>query len=261
MFGKLIAFFKARKDLKEIKEHPIYGAALNYLKSVLDDKSKGIGKHWSEEGKTRLFSNILSDIQQTLTQPNPVQAVRMRIINLMAETAKFQVLVIPPYPEVDTTGLRAHEGITGELKSVIPKLAKLDKNLEEFFYSFEETQTVPGDMQDSVLIRYWILHLFLHTYNQVRISLGDYHKNKQKDWFIPCYTSICIWQESLYRDELGMPTAIQGNNPDWKALMHSSWINRIEEGHRELLLEWEKSWEDVFNEPSPYDSLGLSDSK
>lgn len=258
MIGKLITFFKERKALKELQEHPIYGAVITYLKSELNDKSKGLGKNLSEEGKASIVPSILSDIQQALTQSDPVQAARMRIINLISETAKFQVLVIPPPPELDATGLRAYEGISGELRSNISKLAKINKHLEEFLCDLEGTPTAPADMQDAVVVRYLFLRSFLHAYNIVRIGLGDCHKEMQKDWFIPCYISLCIWQESLYRKELGIPPAIHGDKPDWKALMHSTWMNRVEEGHNELLLEWEKSWVDVFNEPSPYVSISAS---
>lgn len=261
MISKLLAFLKTRKALKELKESPIYSATLSYLQKELNDKSKGIGKYWDEEGKGRIIQNILSDIEETLAQENPTQAVRMRIINLIAETAKFQVLIIPPAPEIDQAGLRDYEGITGELKENIPRLAKTNKDLEEFFYSLEETPTSPGDMYDFILMRYWYLHLSLHAYNQVRITLGDYHKDHHKDWFRPCYISMCIWQESLYRQELGMPYAIRGTNPDWQALMHSTWINRIEEGHKEPLLEWERSWIDVFNKPSPYAQISSNQPK
>jgi hypothetical protein len=170
----------------------------------------------------------------------------------MIETAKFHVLVILPPPEADSTGIRDYEGVTGELKASLPELVKVDNELEAFFYGLDETPTTPSDTWDAVVMRYWVLHLYMDTYNLVRIALGDWHKEKQKDWFRPCYISLCIWQESQYRQKLGMPPAISGTNPDRKALMHSTWINRLEEGHKEVRLAWEKSWTEVFHEPSPY---------
>jgi hypothetical protein len=65
MFGKLIEFWKTRKAVKEIHEHPIYSSALANLRNVFNDKSSGLGKYWSEEGKARITTRILTDIQQT----------------------------------------------------------------------------------------------------------------------------------------------------------------------------------------------------
>jgi len=255
MFNKLIEIWKTREAIKETKANPILGAVLVHLRDVFNDKSKGLGKYWSEDGKARLTNQILTDIQEALSQPNPVQATRMRILALMLETAKFQVLVIPPSPESDSTGIRDYEGVTGELKASIPELVKEDDELEEFFYGLDETPTTPSDMWDVVLRRYWVLHLYMNTYNLVRIALDDWHKEEKKDWFLPCYISMCIWQEDQYRKKLGMPSAISGDHPDWKALMHSTWKNRLEEGDKEVRLAWEKSWTDVFNEPSPYSKI------
>src|SRR6266496_4191055 len=140
-----------------------------YLRDVLNDKSQGLGMYYSEEGKARLITEILTDIEQMLSQPNPVQAVRMRSLDIIIGTADFQVLVIPPPPEPDPTGIRDYEGVTGELKMRIPELIKVDKELEEFFYGFDETPTTPSDMWDAVLMRYWVLHLSMDTYNLVRI--------------------------------------------------------------------------------------------
>ena len=164
MFGKFIEASKAKRAVKEIEKHPIYGLVLAYLRGVLNDESQGLGKYWSEQGKRDLLAKTLAIIQQDLSQPNPVQAVRMRILSLMLDAAKFQVLVVPPAPEPDATGVRSYEGVTGELKARIPELAKVDEELEAFCYGLDHKPQTSNDMWDAVLMRYWALILYMNAY-------------------------------------------------------------------------------------------------
>lgn len=93
------------------------------------------------------------------------------------------------------------------------------------------------------------------THRNVRCSVDDWYKDKTKDWFRPCYISFCIWLEDGYRQKLGLPSIIQGEQADMKAIMYSTWMNRAEEGHKELRLVWEKSWQDIFHAPSQFDGV------
>lgn len=244
MFGKLIEIWNARKAIKELERHPIYGTVLLQLRGTLNDTSNGLGKTYSDTGKQQLIQNVLADIEQVLAQPNPAQAARIRCIEFMLAASKFDVLILqPPTP---------FKYISGELKPKIPELAKLDKELEEYFYGLDPSPTSFVDMWDAVLMRYWIMHLYMCCYNTVRIAHDDYHTDPQKDWFKVTYISFCVWHENMYRGLLGMPSLIEGNMADLKAIAFSTWINRAQEGHKELRLAWEKSWEDSFCEPNPF---------
>jgi hypothetical protein len=249
MFKNLIDGWKARKAIKELEEHPIYGLILNDLRETLNDTSKGIGRHWSEDGKSDLISNCLRDVEQAVNSTNPTQAVRMRVIEFQLLTTKFDVLIMQkptPFKE-----------LSGELKQYIPELAKNDKELEAFFYGLDVTPITFDDMFDAVLMRYWVLHLYMSAFNRLRFSFDDYHSDNKKDWFRASYYSFCIWHENTYRQELGLPSLIQGDSSDLKSIMYSTWINRAQEGHKELRLAWEKSWEDAFHEPSIFKGIEL----
>lgn len=248
MFGNLIESWKAKKAIHKLEKHPIYGAVLIQLRDVLNDTSKGLGASYSEEGKSALMFDVISDIERTLLQPNQVQVARMRCISFMLSASEFGVLLMQP-----PTGFKY---ISGELKSKIPELAKVDTKLEEFFYGIDPTPTSFDDMYSSLLVRFWILHLYMSSYNVVRMGLGDNHVNPSKDWYKVCYLSFCASQENRYRALLGMPSMIEGSCADLKAIMLETWINRAEEGHKELRLVWEKSWVDAFDEPSPFAAEG-----
>ena len=249
MFSKLVDNWKARKAVKNLEQHPVYSLVLRQLRERLNDTSNGIGKHYSEEGKLRLMQKILTDIEQALAQPNPVQAVRMRFIDFMLSASKLDVLVMQlPTP---------FKYLSGALKPMIPELASKDKELEELFDGLNASPESFDDMWDAVLMRYWIMHLYMSCYNRVRMALDVYHSNLNKDWFKVAYISFCIWHEHGYRQLLGLPSLIEGENSNLKAVMFSTWINRAEEGHMQLRLAWEKSWEECFNEPNPFSGAVL----
>lgn len=138
MFGKLIENWKVKKVVKDLEQYPIYGLVLKLFRETLSDTSNGLGKNYSEDGKPELMQKVLADIEQVLAQPNPVQAVRMRTIEFMLLAAKFDVLVMqPPTP---------FKYLLGEFKPKIPELAKLDKELEEYFYGLDPTPISFDDM-------------------------------------------------------------------------------------------------------------------
>jgi hypothetical protein len=249
MFKKIAEGWKARQSVSTIEKHPILGAVLTQLRAVLNDKSQGLGKHFSDEGKQRLLMECLGDIDGQLSQPNPAHAVRIRLIEFLLLSAQFDVLIMqPPTP---------FQGLSGELRPHIPALKDSDKNLSEFFYGLDNPVSSLDDMWDAVLMRYWVMNLYVNAYNNARVALKDYHSDKTKDWLRPCYISLCIWQEDTYRQGLGLPSVIPSDNPQLRALGHSVWINLAQAGHEHLRLAWDNAWEDMFKEPSPYAGLAL----
>ncbi|WP_175836174.1 hypothetical protein [Burkholderia multivorans] len=247
MFKRIAEGWKARQIAKAIDGHPVLGKVLSHLRDVLNDTSQGLGKHFSEAGKEHLVTECLADIDRQLSQPNPALAVRMRLLEFMILSAQFDVLVMqPPTP---------FEGLSGELRPHIPTLKESDKDLREFFYGLDSPVTSPDDMWDAVLFRYWVMNLYVNAYNIARIVLQDFHTDKTKDWLRPCYISLCIWQENSYRQCLGLPAVIPGDDPAIRAIGHSVWMNLAQQGHQHLRLEWENAWEDMFKEPSPYAGL------
>jgi hypothetical protein len=211
MFKTLGSFYRDLRTLRQITRHPILGSVFFNIRDTLSDTSKALGKNASDEYKQSLFDKALTEVQRAIAQPNPVQGVRLRLLDLILQTAAYQVLVIPPRPELDETGLRAFEGITGELKRRIPDLACKDEHLKELFYAHDEPVSEFDEMFDVILFHYWSSHLFLSAFHVARCALKDYHNDPHKDWYRPCFISQCIWQESRYRDVLGLPSALTGS--------------------------------------------------
>jgi len=253
LIANLVQGWRGKRAVEVIARHPVLGTALSYVRDTLNDTTQGIGKHWSDKGKQKLLAQVVGDVEKCLNQPNPVQVVRMRTIEFMLLAAQFDVLIMQTPTK--------HKWLSGELKQYIPELAKSDATLREFFGEQEEPPTDFNSMWDLVLMRYWVLNLHMSAFNQARFALDDGSKDPTKDWFRPCYYSLCIWQENTYRTELGMPLSIDGAQADLKSTMLSTWIQRADEGHKLLRHEWENSWEDTFKEPSPFAGVTFADVK
>lgn len=251
MFGKLIEKHKAKKALKALQEHPVFSEVLHYSNHIMQDTSNGLGKHFSPETKAEIVQQILAEMELLLGQPDPIKAFRLRSLEYMMCSAQFDVLIMQP----DTV---AFEMLSGELKPHLVQLAQKHKALEEYIYGLNRTPVTQDELYDTFLMRYWVMHFRMSCYNFARRALGDFHKDMTKDWFRAAYISMCIWQEEDYRKTLGLPSLIgEDFNDSLKMIMFSSWIQRTEEGHQELRLAWERSWQDVFKEPSPLQGKAL----
>jgi hypothetical protein len=260
MFKRWSDALKSKRAVSAVENDPVRGPALRYMREVLNDRTQGVGKYWSEEGKPGLIADVLADIDTALSNPEGRElAVRMRTIEHILGCADFQVLVIEPAPADDPTGLRAVEGITGALKAHLPAIVEQDDSLRAYVESFRnrsddaEQAGEQTPLWDIVLMRYFVLHFYMSTFNCVRVQLGDYNRDRKRDWFKPALTSSCIFAEANYRKRLGLSSALPQADADMRLLMHSTWANRAQEGHADLRSAWSESWRDVFDEPSPFD--------
>lgn len=250
MLSKLSQRRKAKKAAKALEKHPVLGAVLKHLRTSL--AAQPLGDDKSEAGQLTLCMNILRDVEQSINVAEPIQETRLRAFHMMNETAMLAVLIIPPPPATDNSGLRHYDGVSGELKDYIPRLADAENELRDFFRRMKPTPVTRDTMVAAITTRHDIRNLVLSSYNIARCKLGDYKKDPTRDWFKPCYISQCIHKEHVYRQKLGLPPSILGKYADLRALTHSSWSLRIQDGVKDLRGEWEKTWNETFHEPSPY---------
>jgi hypothetical protein len=215
----------------------------------LYESTEGIAGYWSNEKKRNVTVDLLQDIEQRLLQEDPVQAIRTRILDYVLWTASYDVLT--------REGPQKIQGISGGLAPYVPNLIEVDEDLNAFFWSLSEPLTTHEDIRNMVVIQHYAMGFVLNCYNCVRIALEDYHVDRTKDWLRPCYASLCIWKENSYRTTLGLPSAIEGKNPELRAMYHMLWIKLAEQGHKNLRFVWDKAWTECFNEPSPYAGLIL----
>lgn len=249
MFEKLITKWKYRKEIKAVQEHPILRLVLNQLQNNVKDVSDPIGKQLDTEFKQQVMVECLADITNTLSELNPIIANRIKLVECMTNLASFDVIFI--------SSKNPYLNVSGELRQYLPILKEKNESLKHFFYQVDIPLKSIDDMLSIMMATYWKMKVYVNAYNLVRIKLNDCNKDNTKDWFKPCYNSLLIWNENIYRNELNLPTIISGENSQLKIILHGTWFNLCQTNKINLKLIWETSWEKSFNEKSPYSGLSL----
>ena len=108
----------------------------------------------SEETRAELGRELFLEINGICNAAEPVMACRDKLASTMLRFAAYQVLMIPPPPEEDPSGLRGQPGITGELKE---KLVQVVQKKRWFAYrdvrgnGFKIVRDAVGDSATIVL--------------------------------------------------------------------------------------------------------------
>lgn len=242
------SWWRDRAAMKQMQSHPVIGPTLRTMGAALGDKNHPIGKNWSKKGKERLLLQMLERLEKVLLNPEPIRALRYELLASMIECAQLDVLIIQPpgtFP-----------GVSGELTPYLPEIAKLDGPIKTLFYQVNPSPITREDMWDVALGRYWVAHLTMNTLNTARILMRDWNEDRLKDWFKPAYVALCVWSESQYRQKLGLPNIVKGDNPEMRLLSFSTWVNIIDSDSVAPRLEWDENWRKAFNEPSPFEGFG-----
>jgi hypothetical protein len=244
LFKSIATYWNPQKKSEGIEKHPIYGPVLSSSIKLLSNSEFGLSRHWSENGKTELLNNVISDIQEQFQKPNPRRALRTRCLECFIEAARFDVLIMKPPTQ--------HRHLSGQMGNYIAELQTKDQYLQEFLDSFTNRPTELNDVHDYILNKYWILYFHINALNIARSLGGDCPQDPKSDWFGVSYLSLCIWTEDRYRNTLGLPSSIDGENSFWKSLAHSEWVQVLEEDQENPRQIWEQRWWDKFAEPSPF---------
>jgi len=92
-------------------------------------------------------------ILQILQQKSALEIVRNRLIPLMFDFGRLQVLVMDAPPLNDQSGFRGWLGITGELKQNLALLAETEEGLRQWLCSVQPHMTLT-EKWNCVLFRY-----------------------------------------------------------------------------------------------------------
>ena len=254
MLDKLIEEWRSRKQFEKLQAHPVCGMVMDFLAMVLKDPSEPLSQI-TNESKGKIGNEIFADIVGKISQPNPVQAVRNQLAVYVLNTTQFGVLLTTPETSM-------FKGISGELRPRIPELAKINKDLKEFFHGLQESPTTPSEMVEDLYAIHCHRDLWMRTYNITRIALKDHHADKRKDWFRPFLISQSIFWEYAYRNELNMPSNIEADEGEGipgfaRHCLYGSWPEIIEAGHQHPRLVWETNWESKIRKPSPFAGIEL----
>lgn len=238
LIGGVIAKRREAKQAAQLLQSPYYTA----LRQALD-------VYWTNEPAHagQVSAQLMIDVREQFIQEgmaianseNPVLENRKRLAAAVAECARLQVLVLPPIPEPDGTGIRGQWGVSGELKSRLLELATANKDLREWLYGFEGMDTWNA-IWNAVLLRYWIVLARANVLSALRGPLDDSHPVRERDWFKPFLATQCGRYEHEYRESLGMPSNLATDHfaATMQCMKLALFVNCVVQGARYPDLDW-----------------------
>lgn len=202
IFSLIREFFFARSAAQTARENPVFKASVAKASEIYSRIP--LGRFIDEKTKNGLARKLYLELNEICSAREPRSVCREKLVRSMLRFAPLQVLMIPPPPSDDISGLRELPGITGELQ------ARLDELIQSGFFVRTETGSplqVEGTAGGwSALQRsYWEAYWFLETFNAARLELGDTLGGA--DWYKPFMHAVCVNQEHIYRRELNLPPA------------------------------------------------------
>ena len=226
IFGKRTAVEAQRSN--PAVEAAVQGSAEAYAHSPL-------GSLIDEDRRSELARNLYLEVNRICNSTDPVTTCREALAAVMLRSAGFQVLVIPPEPEHDDSGLRGQPGVTGELKAHLPGICRRNDLLRSAM--FKETEAEDFDGLWPVVERlHWETRWLLDTLNATRIALGD--QVDGDDWYLPFIHASCVQLEHTYRWELEMDSAFDAANAREAASVYAVFSDIVLSGAADPVREW-----------------------
>ena len=202
----------------------------------------------SETERSDLGRELFLEINHICNATDASAVCRESLAETMLRFAQYQVLVIPPPPEEDVSGLRQQPGISGELKAHLVDLAASAENLRTDLFGLEETQSF-DNVWTIIQILYWKTWWRLETINSVRIEIGDLISDG--DWYKPFMHATCASAEHLYRHNLGLPPAFRADVAKPVSTAYSIYTDIVVSGAKDPDSEWRDYYKDS-NIPVPH---------
>jgi hypothetical protein len=224
-----------------------------FLGFVVNEQSEELSEI-TGANKRRLCEDILSDVAESLAQPEPILAVRRRLTNYATLTAYDDVLARTPRQS-------EFRGITGLLRSRLPELARINPRLREFLSQGPGGLDGADQMAELLRARGIVFNLWTRAYNVARIELGDWDNDKSRDWYGPYRIARSIFCEYAYRRELGMapniPSADRPGDGAAEFAAYGDFDKVVLEGHEHPRPVWESRWESLLHYPCPLAGVEL----
>jgi hypothetical protein len=194
---------------------------------------KKIDASWISQIEERLINQCTEIIDSEI----PLMKNREFLSNSVISSANLQVLVLTK--DTDTSGLINVNGISGELKEHLLKIIEVNKSHKEYFYGFSEKIDFDFAWSD-ILFRYRIRMSEMNVFSAMRILFNDTNLVKEKDWIQSFFIAMCIFSESNYRSEIGLPSLFPGNS--LAALQYSIFLNMVINGEKYPDLSWREKY-------------------
>ena len=202
MFGWFGRLFGERTAAQKGRANPVVQEAVN--ESALVYNRTPLAELIDEDRRATLARELYLEINRVCNSTDPLTMCRDEFARTMLRFASYQVLVIPPDPEDDASGLRRQPGVSGDLKQHLVKLCERNDDLRSTMYGETESHRF-DDLWPVIERMYWETFWLLGTLNATRIALGDAIDGN--DWYEPFLHAACVNIEHTYRWELELPPA------------------------------------------------------
>lgn len=206
------------------------------------------------EEREKLSRTLFLEINEICNSIDPVATCREKLAAAMMKYASYQVLVIPPLPEPDPTGLRLQPGITGELKKHILLIAQNNSDLRsELFGLLAEPDH--KEIWKAIVTSFWKSFWILETINAARREIGDY--DAENDWYPAFRHAACASCEGNYRRESELPSAFHEAIAATAPTAYGIFTDIVLSGAKHPDLEW-RDYHSGSNIPGPKFSRAAS---
>lgn len=192
-------------------------------------------RQYEDEARRKaLARKLFLQLNRIFSNPDSVAACREQLARLMVRFARYQVLLIPPPPGNDPSGLRGLPGITGRLGSHVERLSVADPELHA---ALNDARHDDEDIERTLERVYWKTRWFLEALNEARVELGDV-PGSGDDWFGHYRHAACASQEHQYRLELGEEPAFDSAAAQAIANAYSIYTDIVLSGAADPDREW-----------------------
>ena len=233
MLGRLRKIFSGKTAIEVSRDNPVLHAVVR-KSAVIYDKIP-LRDYITEETRSELGRRLFLEINAVCNAVDPIMVCRDKLAKAMLKFASYQVLVIPPVPEEDPSGLRGQPGITGELKEQLLQIVQKNDDLRSEM--FEVTDSRSFDAVWEVVQRsYWKSYWYLGTFDSARVELNDI--DKDCDWYKAFMHAACANREHLYRWELELPPAFDEDVAQRASTAYSIFTDIVLSGEENPESKW-----------------------
>lgn len=229
----MLGFFVRRA----IKKSPVLSLLHDRSEKLISEICQnGIGEDVARDWARQMFAHLLPALNS--------RDARIEYRKLLVESAllssDYNVMMIPPAPEPDWTGLRGLPGISGELPKYKVRLAEVYAPIRDLLHagSLEINQTT---VQDTILVLATQAGYLVNMANTARIAIDDYHHDLGKDWFRPMMYSFAVSSENGLRRRIGLPVSL---DEEIAAITHKTMADVVLSGSRFPDVTWREHYRD-----------------
>ena len=246
MISWIKGLFGGRTAIEARRDNPVLAAAVQKSAQIFEDTP--LRDLISEAEREQLARELYLEINRICNANDPGAACRESLAETMLKFARYQVLVIPPHPEADPSGLREQPGISGELTGHLVELARRAENLRTDLFGMSGEPTF-DNVWEQIQALYWKTYWRLETINATRIELGDHVLNN--DWYMPFMHAACVSAEHVYRHMLELPPAFEEEIAKPVSTAYSIYTDIVVSGAADPDSEWRDYYKDS-NIPVPH---------